>query len=96
MEMATRVIWVTLIVLLVLVVGGILLQIFLFCHGSVFPGIVFYNPHVLLVKLQHIISHILTDLDSQCKLFIGHVGYSPSRKKRRNNPLVKDYSHADL
>lgn len=40
MEMATRVIWVTLIVLLVLVVGGILLQIFLSKRESKWPGLV--------------------------------------------------------
>ena len=40
MEMATRVIWVTLIVLVVFVVGGILLQIFLSKRESKWPGLV--------------------------------------------------------
>ena len=40
MEMATRAIWVTLIVLVVFVVGGILLQIFLSKRENKWPGLV--------------------------------------------------------
>ena len=40
MVMATRMVWLTLIILFILIVGGILLQIFLSKRKSKWPGLV--------------------------------------------------------
>ena len=95
MEMATRVIWVTLIVLLVLVVGGILLQIFLSKRESKWPGLVlpvisFLWSLLYLFNLmdtgsvvQNILMAILTILLTNIPTLVLLAIYWAVREKRR-------------
>ena len=108
MEMATRVIWVTLIVLLVLVVGGILLQIFLSKRESKWPGLVlpvisFLWSLLYLFNLmdtgsvvQNILTALLTVLLSNIPTLVLLAIYWAVREKRRKRSEIEKMNIDDL
>ncbi len=108
MEMATRVIWVTLIVLLVLVVGGILLQIFLSKRESKWPGLVlpvisFLWSLLYLFNLmdtgsvvQNILMAILTILLTNIPTLVLLAIYWAVREKRRKRSEIEKMNIDDL
>ena len=108
MEMATRVIWVTLIVLLVLVVGGILLQIFLSKRESKWPGLVlpvisFLWALLYLFNLmdtgsvvQNILMAILTILLTNIPTLVLLAIYWAVREKRRKRSEIEKMNIDDL
>ena len=108
MEMATRVIWVTLIVLLVLVVGGILLQIFLSKRESKRPGLVlpvisFLWSLLYLFNLmdtgsvvQNILMAILTILLTNIPTLVLLAIYWAVREKRRKRSEIEKMNIDDL
>nr|WP_326215642.1 hypothetical protein [uncultured Oscillibacter sp.] len=108
MEMATRVIWVTLIVLLVLVVGGILLQIFLSKReskwpGLVLPGISFLWSLLYLFNLmdtgsvvRNILMAILTILLTNIPTLVLLAIYWAVREKRRKRSEIEKMNIDDL
>ncbi|WP_325245165.1 hypothetical protein [Dysosmobacter sp.] len=108
MEMATRVIWVTLIVLLVLVVGGILLQIFLSKRESKWPGLVlpvisFLWSLLYLFNLmdtgsvvRNILMAILTILLTNIPTLVLLAIYWAVREKRRKRSEIEKMNIDDL
>lgn len=108
MEMATRVIWVTLIVLLVLVVGGILLQIFLSKRESKWPGLVlpvisFLWSLLYLFNLmdtgsvvRNILMAILTILLTNIPTLVLLAIYWTVREKRRKRSEIEKMNIDDL
>ena len=108
MEMATRVIWVTLIVLLVLVVGGILLQIFLSKRESKWPGLVlpvisFLWSLLYLFNLmdtgsvvRNILMAILTILLTNIPTLVLLAIYWAVREKRRTRSEIEKMNIDDL
>lgn len=108
MEMATRVIWVTLIVLLVLVVGGILLQIFLSKResrwpGLVLPGISFLWSLLYLFNMmdtgsvvRNILMAILTILLTNIPTLMLLAIYWAVREKRRKRSEIEKMNIDDL
>lgn len=108
MEMATRVIWVTLIVLLVLVVGGILLQIFLSKRESKWPGLVlpvisFLWSLLYLFNLmdtgsvvRNILMAILTILLTNIPTLVLLAIYWAVREKRRKRSEIDKMNIDDL
>ncbi len=108
MEMATRVIWVTLIVLLVLVVGGILLQIFLSKRESKWPGLVlpvisFLWSLLYLFNLmdtgsvvRNILMAILTILLANIPTLVLLAIYWAVREKRRKRSEIEKMNIDDL
>lgn len=108
MEMATRVIWVTLIVLLVLVVGGILLQIFLSKRESKWPGLVlpvisFLWSLLYLFNLmdtgsvvRNILMAILTILVTNIPTLVLLAIYWAVREKRRKRSEIEKMNIDDL
>lgn len=108
MEMATRVIWVTLIVLLVLVVGGILLQIFLSKRESKWPGLVlpvisFLWSLLYLFNLmdtgsvvRNILMAILTILLTNIPTLVLLAIYWAVREKRRKRREIEKMNIDDL
>ena len=108
MEMATRVIWVTLIVLLVLVVGGILLQIFLSKRESKWPGLVlpvisFLWSLLYLFDLmdtgsvvRNILMAILTILLTNIPTLVLLAIYWAVREKRRKRSEIEKMNIDDL
>ena len=108
MEMATRVIWVTLIVLLVLVVGGILLQIFLSKRESKWPGLVlpvisFLWSLLYLFNLmdtgsvvRNIVMAILTILLTNIPTLVLLAIYWAVREKRRKRSEIEKMNIDDL
>ena len=95
MEMAARMMWVSLLVLLVVVVGGILLQIFLSKRESKWPGLVlpaisFLWSLLYLFNLmdtgsvvQNILTALLTVLLSNIPTLVLLAIYWAVREKRR-------------
>ena len=108
MEMATRVIWVTLIVLLVFVVGGILLQIFLSKRESKWPGLVlpaisFLWSLLYLFNLmdtgsvvQNILMALLTILIANIPTLILLAIYWAVQEKRRKRSEIDKMNIDDL
>lgn len=108
MEMATRVIWVTLIVLLVFVVGGILLQIFLSKRESKWPGLVlpaisFLWSLLYLFNLmdtgsvvQNILMALFTMLITNIPTLILLAIYWAVREKRRKRSEIDKMNIDDL
>ena len=108
MEMATRVIWVTLIVLLVLVVGGIRLQIFLSKRESKWPGLVlpvisFLWSLLYLFNLmdtgsvvRNILMAILTILLTNIPTLVLLAIYWAVREKRRKRSEIEKMNIDDL
>lgn len=108
MEMATRVIWVTLIILLVFVVGGILLQIFLSKRESKWPGLVlpaisFLWSLLYLFNLmdtgsvvQNILMALLTILIANIPTLILLAIYWAVREKRRKRSEIDKMNIDDL
>ena len=108
MEMATRVIWVTLIVLLVLVVGGILLQIFLSKRESKWPGLVLpvisflwsllylFNLMDTGSMVQNILMAILTILLTNIPTLVLLAIYWAVREKRRKRSEIEKMNIDDL
>ena len=108
MDMATRVIWVTLIVLLVLVVGGILLQIFLSKRESKWPGLVlpvisFLWSLLYLFNLmdtgslvRNILMAILTILLTNIPTLVLLAIYWAVREKRRKRSEIEKMNIDDL
>ena len=108
MEMATRVIWVTLIVLLVLVVGGLLLQIFLSKRESKWPGLVlpvisFLWSLLYLFNLmdtgsvvRNILMAILTILLTNIPTLVLLAIYWAVREKRRKRSEIEKMNIDDL
>ena len=108
MEMAIRVIWVTLIVLLVLVVGGILLQIFLSKRESKWPGLVlpvisFLWSLLYLFNLmdtgsvvRNILMAILTILLTNIPTLVLLAIYWAVREKRRKRSEIEKMNIDDL
>lgn len=108
MEMATRVIWVTLIVLLVLMVGGILLQIFLSKRESKWPGLVlpvisFLWSLLYLFNLmdtgsvvRNILMAILTILLTNIPTLVLLAIYWAVREKRRKRSEIEKMNIDDL
>lgn len=108
MEMATRMMWVTLLVLLVFMVGGILLQIFLSKReskwpGLVLPGISFLWSLLYLFNLvdtgsvvQNILMAILTILLSNIPTLVLLAIYWAVREKRRKRSEIDKMNIDDL
>ena len=108
MEMATRMMWVTLLVLLVFMVGGILLQIFLSKReskwpGLVLPGISFLWSLLYLFNLvdtgsvvQNILMAILTILLSNIPTLVLLAIYWAVREKRRKRSEIDKMNLDDL
>lgn len=108
MEMATRIIWVTLIVLLVLVVGGILLQIFLSKRESKWPGLVLpvisflwsllhlFNLMDTGSVVRNILMAILTILLTNIPTLVLLAIYWAVREKRRKRSEIEKMNIDDL
>ncbi|CDC72420.1 MULTISPECIES: hypothetical protein [environmental samples] len=108
MEMAARMMWVSLLVLLVVVVGGILLQIFLSKRESKWPGLVlpaisFLWSLLYLFNLmdtgsvvQNILTALLTVLLSNIPTLVLLAIYWAVREKRRKRSELDKMSIDDL
>ena len=108
MEMAARMMWVSLLVLLVVVVGGILLQIFLSKRESKWPGLVlpaisFLWSLLYLFNLmdtgsvvQNILTALLTVLLSNIPTLVLLASYWAVREKRRKRSELDKMSIDDL
>lgn len=108
MEMAARMMWVSLLVLLVVVVGGILLQIFLSKRESKWPGLVlpaisFLWSLLYLFSLmdtgsvvQNILTALLTVLLSNIPTLVLLAIYWAVREKRRKRSELDKMSIDDL
>ena len=108
MEMATRMMWVTLLVLLVFMVGGILLQIFLSKRESKWPGLVLPGISFLWSLLdlfnlvdtgsvvQNILMAILTILLSNIPTLVLLAIYWAVREKRRKRSEIDKMNIDDL
>ena len=108
MEMAARMMWVSLLVLLVVVVGGILLQIFLSKRESKWPGLVlpaisFLWSLLYLFNLmdtgsvvQNILTALLTVLLSNIPTLVLLAIYWAAREKRRKRSELDKMSIDDL
>ncbi len=108
MEMATRAIWVTLIVLAVFVVGGILLQIFLSKRESKWPGLVLpaisflwsllylFNMMDTGSVVQNILTALLTVLLSNIPTLVLLVIYWAVREKYRKRSELDKMNIDDL
>lgn len=108
MEMATRMMWVALLVLLVLMVGGILLQIFLSKRESKWPGLVlpvisFLWSLLYLFNLmdtgsvvQNILMAILTILLTNIPTLVLLAIYWAVREKRRKRSEIEKMNIDDL
>ena len=108
MEMAARMMWVSLLVLLVVVVGGILLQIFLSKRESKWPGLVlpaisFLWSLLYLFNLmdtgsvvQNILTALLTVLLSYIPTLVLLAIYWAVREKRRKRSELDKMSIDDL
>lgn len=108
MEMAARMMWVSLLVLLVVVVGGILLQIFLYKRESKWPGLVlpaisFLWSLLYLFNLmdtgsvvQNILTALLTVLLSNIPTLVLLAIYWAVREKRRKRSELDKMSIDDL
>ena len=108
MEMAARMMWVSLLVLLVVVVGGILLQIFLSKRESKWPGLVlpaisFLWSLLYLFNLmdtgsvvQNILTALLTVLLSNIPSLVLLAIYWAVREKRRKRSELDKMSIDDL
>lgn len=108
MEMAARMMWVSLLVLLAVVVGGILLQIFLSKRESKWPGLVlpaisFLWSLLYLFNLmdtgsvvQNILTALLTVLLSNIPTLVLLAIYWAVREKRRKRSELDKMSIDDL
>ena len=108
MEMAARMMWVSLLVLLVVVVGGILLQIFLSKQESKWPGLVlpaisFLWSLLYLFNLmdtgsvvQNILTALLTVLLSNIPRWCCWPSTGRCGKKRRKRSELDKMSIDDL
>lgn len=108
MEMVTRVMWVTLLVLLVFMIGGVLLQIFLSKRkskwpGLVLPGISFLWSLLYLFNMmdtgsvvQNILMAILTILLSNVPTLILLAIYWAVREKQRKRSEIDKMNIDDL
>ena len=108
MEMAARMMWVSLLVLLVVVVGGILLQIFLSKRESKWPGLVlpaisFLWSLLYLFNLmdtgsvvQNILTALLTVLLSNIPTLVLLAIYWAVREKRRKRSELDKMNIDDL
>lgn len=108
MEMATRMMWVTLLILLVFMVGGVLLQIFLSRReskwpGLVLPGISFLWSLLYLFNMmdtgsvvQNILMAILTILLSNIPTLVLLAIYWAVREKRRKRSEIEKMNIDDL
>ena len=108
MAMATRMIWVSLIVLLVFVVGGILLQIFLSRRESRWPGLVlpaisFLWSLLYLFNLadtgslvQNVLMALLTLLLTNLPTLVLLAIYWAVREKRRKRSELDKMNIDDL
>lgn len=108
MELATTMIWVTLLVLLVLAVGGVLLQIFLSKRESKWPGLVlpvisFLWSLLYLFNLmdtgsvvRNILMAILTILLTNIPTLVLLAIYWAVREKRRKRSEIEKMNIDDL
>lgn len=108
MEMVTRVMWVTLLVLLVLVVGGVLLQIFLSKRESRWPGLVLpaisflwsllylFNMMDTGSVVHNILMAILTILLTNIPTLVLLAIYRAAREKRRKRSEIDKMNIDDL
>ena len=108
MVMATRMIWVSLIVLVVFLVGGVLLQIFLSKRESKWPGLVlpvisFLWSLLYLFNLmdtgsvvQNILMAILTILLTNIPTLVLLAIYWAVREKRRKRSEIEKMNIDDL
>ena len=108
MEMATRMMWVTLLVLLVFMAGGVLLQIFLSKRESKWPGLVlpaisFLWSLLYLFNLmdtgsvvQNILMAILTILLTNIPTLVLLAIYWAVREKRRKRSEIDKMNIDDL
>ena len=108
MMMATRMMWVSLLVLLVVVVGGILLQIFLSKRESKWPGLVLpaisflwsllylFNMMDTGSMVQNILTALLTVLLSNIPTLVLLAIYWAVREKRRKRSELDKMNIDDL
>lgn len=108
MEMAARMMWVSLLVLLVVVVGGILLQIFLSKRESKWPGLVLpaisflwsllylFNMMDTGSVVQNILTALLTVLLSNIPTLVLLAIYWAVREKRRKRSELDKMNIDDL
>lgn len=108
MEMAARMMWVSLLVLLVVVVGGILLQIFLSKRESRWPGLVLpaisflwsllylFNMMDTGSVVQNILTALLTVLLSNIPTLVLLVIYWTVREKYRKRSELDKMNIDDL